>query len=97
MRMVWFSAPATFSHARTGNIYMSTHRTTRFTQHMEGVMRDMGVPIVDGRAITQSRWDASYDGLHYASVINGDNWGSQVASMEYQVVMNTVFPTCTGQ
>ena len=92
--MIWLSAPTTFAHARTGNVYMSTHRTTMFTKQSEAVMRKIGVPVVDGLAVTQSRWEASYDGLHYASDIGGDNWGSQVAMMLYEVVLNVMFQRC---
>lgn len=69
-------------------------RAALFTQYSEAAMRSIGVPIADNRAVTQSRWEASYDGLHYASTTSGDNWASQVASMEYQVVMNVIFPKC---
>ena len=93
-RLIWLSAPATFAHARPGNVYMSTHRTTTFTKLSEAVMRKIGVPVVDGLAVTQSRWDASYDGLHYANRVEGDNWGSQVAMMLYEVVLNVMFQRC---
>lgn len=97
-RIVWFSAPATFCQARSGNVFMSSLRTTRSTLYAEEVMRRLGVPIVDGRSITTSRWDASYDGLHYAMTSGGsDAWYSQVSSQVFQAVLNTIFPTCNGK
>lgn len=97
MRLVWLSAPTTNSRARPGNVYMTTHRTAMFTYYSESVMRSLGVPVVDARSLTQSRWESSYDGLHYAAQMGGDNWGSQVASMEFQTALNVVFPVCGPQ
>ena len=78
------------------NYYMTSHRTRRFSLHSEAVMRSIGVPIVDWYQLTQSRWDASYDGLHYAGQLDGNDYmGGQVPMMEYQVGLNALFPECT--
>lgn len=97
-RFVWFTAPSVFSQARSGNIYLSTARARLQSKYIADAMRELGFPIVDAEIITQSRWDASYDGLHYASAGGtvDESWYSQVSYMVYQAVLNTVFPTCSG-
>jgi hypothetical protein len=56
----------------------------------------LGARIVDTFNVTKSRWDSSWDGIHMACQLVGDNWGSQIASMNYQIVLNAIFPECTG-
>lgn len=76
---------------------MTTHRTRVFSEISEAAVRKVGIPVIDWGAVTQSRWDASYDGLHYASNMGGeDNVVGQVTMSEYQVALNVIFPTCTG-
>lgn len=97
MKLVWYSAPAVFAHARHENVYLSTHRAIMSTRYSESVMRSMGVPIADAYQVTQSRWDDCHDGLHYARNMAADHWGGQVAFMVSEVVLNTVFPTCGAE
>ncbi len=60
----------------------------------EDVMRGMGVSVADAAIVTQSRWDATRDGVHYATNDGKDNWYGQVTYMVYEVIMNTIFPDC---
>ena len=46
-------------------------------------MTKMGVPIADATTVTQSQWEAAYDGLHYLRGSN-DNWNGHVSSMVTQ-------------
>ena len=99
--MVWFSAPYTFGKARPANDYMTTARTTVMSRHSVELMASLGIPVVDAGIITQSRWDSSHDGLHYGSPQNTEDgrgvvWAGQVSFMVAHVVLNTVFPTCSG-
>lgn len=97
-RFVWFTGPAVFSQARPQNVYLTTPRAALQSAYSEAIMREFGFPIVDGLAISQSRWDACTDGIHYASAVFSinDGWASQVSTMMYQAVMNAVFPDCSG-
>jgi hypothetical protein len=72
-------------------------RAEAFNRLAVNMTRAAGAAIVDWFNMTRSRWESSWDGLHYACQLNGDNWGSQVASMMFQVALNVLFPECTGQ
>ena len=95
-RLIWLSAPYTFCQSRKANTYMTTARTASMSGYSAGVMRGMGFPIADVTQVTQSRWDAAYDGLHYAARGGDDHWLGAVSGMNYQVVLNVMFPTCLG-
>lgn len=97
--MIWFNAQTTFARAKYEapfNILITMHRTEEFTRMAQDLMVSLGFPIVDAANLTRSRWEAPFDGLHYAANIGMDQWGSQVASMMYQLVMNAIFRNCTG-
>jgi hypothetical protein len=76
-------------------VYVSSHRVAAFSKLSADMMRSAGFPVVDAMEITKARWEASWDGVHFAGRLQGDNWGSQVASMVYQVVLNSIFEECT--
>ena len=63
-------------------------------RYSKQLMRNMGIEVMDAGIITQSRFEASYDGLHYLLKTGDDNWMSQVANMVAHVMMNTVMTTC---
>lgn len=90
-------APQTVSKARDGNLYVTTARTTLASLASKAMMKELGFPIVDTRIMTQSRWDATIDGIHYAAMgAFSDHWLGAVSAMFSQVILNTMFPTCTG-
>ncbi len=90
------TAPSTFSKARPNNIYMTTHRTRSTSAFSERVMRELGVPIVNWQISTQSRWDASRDGLHYcATGLTSDDYVSQVSLMNYHIGLNAMLGECS--
>ena len=47
-------------------------------------MFDMGIPIADATIVTQSMWEAAYDGLHYLRGSN-DNWNGHISTFVFQV------------
>lgn len=57
-------------------------------------MRGMGFPILDAGKITQSRWESSYDGLHYLLQYSLDNWASHTSNMIAQAMLNVLFQSC---
>ena len=95
MRLIWYGAPFIFSQAHSGTDYVTTARHQKFDKYAQGVMRKLGVPVVDSGTITQSQWESAYDGLHYLLGAH-DNWSGCTAAMVFQTVMNVIFPTCTG-
>lgn len=98
VKLIWIAAYTTFERARPSaiNDYVTLHRTELFTRLTQDMMKSIGVPIVDAANLTRSRWEATWDGMHFAAMLQGDNWGSQVASMFYQMVLNTMFPLCSS-
>jgi hypothetical protein len=86
LRLIWFAAPFVFSPAHAGTEHVSTYRVLTFDRMCREAMKAMGVPIADATAVTQSMWEAAWDGLHYLSGSN-DNWNGQVSNMVFQVGM----------
>lgn len=95
-RFIWFSAPRVVTQARPENVYLTQHRVIEFEKYSKSVMRGMGFPIFDAGMMSQSRWDASYDGLHYLLQYSPDNWASHTSNMMAQAMMNVIFPTCSA-
>lgn len=95
-RLIWFSAPAVVSQGREHNTYITTQRAKAQEEYSVELMKRMGVSIVDGWRITQSRWDASYDGIHYLLQFGPDYWVSHTSNMVTQVLFNVIFPNCSG-
>lgn len=96
-KLVWYSSPQTFSKGRKQNSYLTAARMAVMAQYEASVMRSLGIPVADARMVTQSRWDATYDGIHYARPIRtelSDHWVGVVSGMFSQVVLNTVFSGC---
>jgi hypothetical protein len=93
MRMIWYGMPFVFSPAHAGTDYVSTHRVLTFERMSREVVTAMGVPIADGSMVTQSMWEAAYDGLHYLRGSN-DNWNGHISSVVTQVILNTIFGKC---
>jgi hypothetical protein len=84
IRMFWYAAPFVFSPAHAGTEWVTTHRVLKFDRMCREAMKAIGVPIVDATAVTQSMWEAAYDGLHYLRGSN-DNWNGHVSNMVFQV------------
>ena len=95
MKLIWFGAPFVFSPAHAGTDYVTTYRHQKYDRYAQGVMRGLGVPVVDAAAVTQSQWESAYDGLHYLRGGN-DNWIGSTSGMVFQVILNTIFPNCVG-
>ncbi len=93
LRLLWFAAPFVFSPAHAGTDYVSTHRVLKFDRMAREAMQKIGVPIADATAITQSMWEAAYDGLHYLRGSN-DNWNGHISSFVQQVQVCTGLPWC---
>ena len=86
-RLIWFTGPAVFGNdGSKANALVSTARAAAMDMHAKQVMQDLGFPIVDAWSITQSRWDEYIDGVALSPELE---W------MVYQVVLNTLFPTCS--
>jgi hypothetical protein len=86
IRMFWYAAPFVFSPAHAGTDYVSTHRVLKFDRMCREAMKAIGVPIADATAVTQSMWEAAYDGLHYLRGSN-DNWNGHVSNAVQQVCL----------
>ncbi len=84
---LWLTSPALFG-SRNGSAHLTTARAKVNAAHSESVMRNLGIPIIDMWALTQSRWDASTDGVTFGGT-TGVEW------MMSQVVLNALFPACT--
>ena len=93
MRLIWLGAPYVFSQAHEGTEHVTTYRHQTFDKYAQGVMRKLGVPVVDAGTITQSQWESAYDGLHYL-LGSSDNWNGLTSAMVFQAVMNVIFPAC---
>jgi hypothetical protein len=94
--VLWVSGLSVFGPARPGNDYVTSHRVQAFARLTESVMRESGADILDIVNVTRSRWEGSWDGLHMACRMDGDNWGSQIASMVFQIVLNVVLGDCVS-
>ena len=99
IRLFWFAAPFVFSPAHAGTDYVSTHRVLKFDRMAREAMQKVGVPIADATMITQSMWEAAYDGLHYLHFQYGsyDDWRGHISNFVFQVIWNAIFPTCGAQ
>jgi hypothetical protein len=93
LRLIWFAAPVVFSQAHAGTDYVTTHRVLTYDRMCRDAMTKIGVPILDAAMLTQSRWEAAYDGVHYLSGSN-DNWNGHVSWMVFHAAMNVLFPKC---
>jgi hypothetical protein len=95
--LLWFAAPFVFSPAHAGTDHVSTHRVLTFDRMAREAMQKIGVPIADATAVTQSMWEAAWDGLHYLSGSN-DNWNGHISNMVFQARGQSgtlrVFPAC---
>ena len=94
MRMIWFSAPFTFSQAHAGTDYVSTFRQQYYNEYALAWMRKMGVPVVNAAAMTKTQWENAYDGLHYLRGSN-DFWAGCVSHTVFQAILNVAYPTCS--
>ena len=93
MKLIWFTPPFIFSQAHAGTDFVTTHRQQTYDRYVQQKMREIGVPIADGTAITKAMWEGAYDGLHYLRG-SADNWFGSVSSMVFQMIWNVVFPEC---
>ena len=55
----------------------------------------MGGEIADATIVTQSQWEASWDGLHYLSGSN-DNWNGHISNMVTQVAVLATVPSVSS-
>ena len=44
---------------------MTTHRSLVLDRLSRAAVLAMGAGVIDATAMTQSRWECAYDGLHY--------------------------------
>jgi hypothetical protein len=92
----WLSGLSVFGPGRALNQYVTSHRAQAFALLTDQMARNYGASVIDTFNVTRSRWESSWDGIHMACQLIGDNWGSQVASMNYHIVLNAIFPDCDG-
>ncbi len=95
MKLIWFTPPFIFSQAHAGTDYVTTHRQQTYDRYIQQKMREIGVPILDGTAITKSHWEAAYDGLHYYRG-SQDNWNGCISNMVFYAMLNEVFGECVN-
>ena len=88
-QLLWLTSPVVFGDSQPHNAYMTTARAAAMSAYAETAMRKLGLPVVDAWSMTLSRWDAYGDGVSVAAE-------SDVSWMVDQVVLNALFPTCTG-
>lgn len=95
-RIIWFGASYIFGPAHAGSEHVTVFRHQSLEKHSQRVMRSLGVPIIDAGAITQSRLEDAYDGLHYLKQVGENDWVGCTAAMTMQVALNVIFPHCIG-
>jgi hypothetical protein len=93
MQLLWYAAPFVLSQAHAGTPHVTTHRVLAMDRAARHAMTKIGVPILDATMMTQSQWEAAYDGLHYLRGSN-DNWNGNVAVMVFHAGLNAIFPDC---
>ena len=93
MQLIYVAPNFIYSPAHAGTEYVTLYRHQTYNALARRRMEAMGIPVVDGSAITKSHWESAYDGLHYLQERSGQ-WRGSVANMVHQVVMNVIFPTC---
>ena len=94
--ILWESGLSLFGPGRPNNEYVTSHRVQAFARIAEAMVRSQGLHVIDIVNMTRSRWESSWDGLHMACQLDGDNWGSQVASMVYQITLNVILGECVS-
>jgi hypothetical protein len=67
---------------------------SRYDQLASEKMEAAGIPTINTVAVTQSRMEDSWDGLHYMRSTIEDPGHGLVSSMVQQIVLNAVFPYC---
>ena len=88
-RFIWVTAPAVFGSGDAGREYLTPARAAAVRETAEVIMRDLGFPVLDAWTMSQSRWDATMDGVTFPP-------DSDVVHTMYQMLLNMVFPACTG-
>lgn len=88
-----------FSPAHSNSDHVTMHRHQTMDKYSQAAMRSIGIPVVDAAVVTQSRFEESYDGVHFLfsfSQGSSEAWFGSVSFMVGQVVLNTIFQTCAG-
>eukprot|EP00300_Choanocystis_sp_HF-7_P027434 c32543_g1_i1.p1 GENE.c32543_g1_i1~~c32543_g1_i1.p1 ORF type:complete len:745 (+),score=89.81 c32543_g1_i1:1029-3263(+) len=95
MRALWYIAPYIFSQAHSHSEHLTSWRSTVYSRLATQRMRNLGISTLDTFSMTQSRWEDSWDGLHYMQSTIEDPGHGIASAMVQQAVLNAVFPTCS--
>ena len=52
--------------------FMTPVRQEEQESRMRNIATALGLPLLDGQAITKARWESSWDGIHYSMVSISD-------------------------
>lgn len=96
LRALWYTAPYIFSQAHSHSEHLTSWRAVTYWKMARKAMEELGIPVVDTFRLTQSRWEDSYDGLHYSQSTIEDPGHGLASAMAQQAVLNAIFPTCSG-
>eukprot|EP00300_Choanocystis_sp_HF-7_P017576 c19767_g1_i2.p1 GENE.c19767_g1_i2~~c19767_g1_i2.p1 ORF type:complete len:235 (+),score=52.82 c19767_g1_i2:77-781(+) len=94
MAAVWVSPLFVFSQAHPRSEFLTSARFLRYTAYAKQKLGEIGVIVADGIAMSQTRWEDAYDGLHYMRSTTEDPGHGLVSSMFQQVILNSVFGSC---
>ena len=95
LRALWYKPPVTHSRGYDFYTYLTHHRHEVFAADIEEFVKGIGFDVANIKAMSQSRWEATFDGMHYIMGIHQDiEWQGCVGSQFEHVVLNYVFPSC---
>lgn len=95
MRVLWFGGPFVHAppHDRDRKEVITSARMVEYNNYATQIIRGLGIEVVDLLTPTWSRYDNSWDGVHYSRA-GGGMWVGSVSYMNAQIVLNVAFGTC---
>eukprot|EP01087_Luapelamoeba_hula_P007216 TRINITY_DN1752_c1_g1_i3.p1 TRINITY_DN1752_c1_g1~~TRINITY_DN1752_c1_g1_i3.p1 ORF type:complete len:812 (-),score=121.14 TRINITY_DN1752_c1_g1_i3:249-2684(-) len=91
---LWYGGPYVHQSTLIEERPEITHtRMRKFNDFAVPIARRLGFKIVDVITPTASRYDSTWDGVHYSIPGNGE-WNGPVSHMITQIMLNTLFAKC---
>ena len=95
-RVLWYSPAHVLSSLRADAAHTSWHNIAMLDAHARAMLSMIGASVIDVAAVSQSMWEATYDGVHYLRRGSDGVWRGCVSGMMFQVALNAMFPDCDG-
>jgi hypothetical protein len=70
---------------------ITAYRVQKVVNVLKNIANDLGIDILDGTAMTEARWFATHDGIHYNNNFKTNGWHGGVSRMITQVLLSKIF------